>query len=170
MKKLLITLLVIGLAAPYTCIAQVNPKAEKEAIKSVINAEKEAYVDQDLKKIDGVWLQDTTSRKIYTGENGFWEIKGWAALHNENKTNVAEERADISGIDFKFTNFDIVLYDNTAMVYHDANVTGTYKEEEVDIMQKRILHMVKEDGNWKIDLMFMYTMPGEDEESSEDND
>lgn len=166
MKKLMITLLALSMMAAYPSKGQVNQKAEKKAIITVIENEKEAFFEGNLENIDGTWKQDTASRKIYSGPNGFWEIKGWTALHNENKENLKEGRDDVSGMNLDFTNYDIVLYDNTALVYHDATWKGSYEGNEVYGMQKRILHMVKLDGKWKIDLMFMYTMPEKTEDTS----
>ncbi|MBN1133071.1 MAG: nuclear transport factor 2 family protein [Bacteroidales bacterium] len=173
MKKLLLSVIVFGLVAGYSCQGPVDPEAEKEAIKAVIETEKAAFFEQDLEKIDGTWKQDTLSRKIYADSEGYWEIKGWKALQDENKQNLREDRGDFSKVDLKFTDYEIVLYDNTALVFHVSNWSGIYQGEELLLVQKRILHLVKEDGSWKIDLMFMYRMPGEDEEdedSAEESD
>jgi hypothetical protein len=42
--------------------------------------------------------------------------------------------------------------------------------EEINGEQKRILHMVKDEGGWKFDLMAMYRLPMEKEDRAEDSD
>ena len=39
--------------------------------------------------------------------------------------------------------------------------------EEINMVQARILHLVKVEGKWKIDLMAMYNIPDKEEADDE---
>jgi hypothetical protein len=59
-------------------------------------------------------------------------------------------------------------------VYHDIQWTGKIGDVAIDEKQNRIVHLVKEDGSWKIDLIVQLSVPDgfEDSEitvSPEDN-
>lgn len=151
----LFTILFICLVA-ISCNVVTNTEKEEEAIIAVIEEEKDAFFEGDLDKINGVWKQDSTSRKIYMSPDGSWVIKGWAELSKENEHNLREDRSDLSGIDALYTDYDVTIFGNTAMVYHDATFEGIYEGKEISRIQERVLHLVKVNGIWKIDQMVIH--------------
>ena len=163
MKTSIPVLFIFLLLTGYSCKESVDPEAEKAAIIAVIEAEQEAYFEQDLEKMIGTWKQDTSSRKILSGRGheDYIEIRGWTALYEENKKNLSLLPGALDGIQLTNSSIEIQLYTNTALVYHDAIWSGSFEDEEWAWVQKRILHLVKVDTAWKIDLMYMYNMPDE---------
>jgi hypothetical protein len=57
------------------------------------------------------------------------------------------------------SNFDINVYDNTALVFHETNWSAKYHGTPVHLDQTKILHLVKVEGKWKLDLMAIYQIP-----------
>ena len=53
----------------------------------------------------------------------------------------------------------INIYGHTALVLHDSEHQITDHGNESTLNMRRILHLVKVDEEWKIDLMSMYFMP-----------
>lgn len=72
-----------GTAAPRT--ATPVPASDEEAIRQMINAECEALVQQDVDRLQGLWLEngvttDAMHTKDNTGDDSTW--KGWSALRD----------------------------------------------------------------------------------------
>ena len=70
----------------------------------------------------------------------------------EIKWNVPMEPA-------RYSNFTINVYGNTALVLLDSNHNIKNQDEASTLKMRRILHMVKVDGDWRIDFMAMYFLP-----------
>ena len=58
-----------------------------------------------------------------------------------------------------FSNYAVNIYDNTALVYHDIHWTGKFQGVRIDEKAYRIVHLVKKDGTWKIDLIIQISVP-----------
>jgi hypothetical protein len=153
---LLIPLLIAG----YSCNKVVNKDKQIEAIKAVIEEEKEGYLDQDAATMGASWTQNENSRRLYLSRDGIQEVSGWSEIDEENKKNAASDmwyHAD--GVNAQFSDYEFVLYGNTAMVYCTTTWSGFYHGRKLNAKQKRILHFVKENGEWKYDLMAIYGIP-----------
>ncbi len=159
MKKLIFALIAFSLLAGVCCQEKSGIKKEKKAIKAVIVKEKAAYFEQDLSRLDDSWIQESSSRKLFMTPNGITELDGWAKIHQNNVEAIERERNE-SEEPAQYSNFTINVYGNTALVFHDSNHKIKIQEEENILKMRRILHMVKIDGEWKIDLMAMYFTPG----------
>lgn len=163
--KHLISLVTVILLALSSCEAKIDIVKEKEAIKAVIEEERAAFFDRDFSRVEATWKQESTSRKIYMFEqNGAWifgELKGWTEIAKSDKENIDEGDFwnDIEDWDNEYFNIDINVYGNTALVFHDAKFSGKQQGEEIDDRDKRILHLVKIGGKWKLDLMALYGIP-----------
>lgn len=162
MKKLLIIACSFLFAAFLfnACQPAVDIEKEKEAIIAVIDTEKNAYFERDISKIEAIWMQDSTSRKMYMTPEGLYYFNGWSEVYNHDKENAESDMwNDMEDISVDFSNYEINIYNNTAVVLCNSRWTGKYKGEPIDMDQKRILHLVKVDGSWKFDLMAMYRIP-----------
>jgi hypothetical protein len=158
MKKLLFGLIAISLLAVVCCQDESGIEKEKRAIKAVIEREKIAYYLQDLSGMDDSWIQEASSRKLFMTPHGITELEGWTEIQQHNLEESERERnqAEESAL---YSNFTINVYDNTALVFHDSNHMIKDHEDESILKMRRILHMVKVDEEWKIDLMAMYFIP-----------
>lgn len=158
MKKILLALCTCTLLAVVCCQDESGIEKEKKAIKAVIEAEKLAYYTQDLAGMDKAWVQDPSSRKMFLTSHGITEIIGWDDIH-QNHIEAIERDWDEHIETVKYTNYSINIYGNTAMVLHDSEHQITDHGNESILNMRRILHLVKVNEEWKIDLMSMYFMP-----------
>jgi hypothetical protein len=158
MKKLLFASIALGLLAIVCCQDESGIEKEKKAIKAVIEGEKSAYYRQDLASMDNAWVQEPSSRKLFMTPHGITELEGWDQIHQNHLEESERERTDLAET-AQFTNYSINIYGNTALVHHDSHHKFIVQNEQSLLKMKRIVHMVKIEGEWKIDLMAMYFHP-----------
>jgi hypothetical protein len=166
MKKIIISIGPVLLTTLMfnACLPVVDVEQEKEAIMAVIEAEKDAYFERDITKVEAVWVQDSTSRKMYMTPEGLYYFNGWSEIYKHDKENTESDMwDDMEDIQVEFLNYEFNIYNNTALVFCNSRWNGMYKGEPLDMDQKRILHFVKVDGSWKYDLMAMYRIPEKSE-------
>ena len=169
MKRYLFLVIAIILWAGTSC--QVSIEKEKEAIKAVIEEEQAAYFDRDIDRLEATWIQKSTSRKMFMSSSGVTEINGWIEINKSDREQMTLERQEATkNLTNQYLNYNINVYDNTALVFHDAKWSGKYLGEEINFEQKRILHLVKIEDVWKLDLMAVYGIPQEKEITKEDPD
>lgn len=158
MKKFLIVLLACGLLAVVCCQDQSGIEKEKKAIIAVIEAEKTAYYMQDLAGLDNSWVQESSARKLFLTSHGITELTGWEEIHQNNVEAIERDwNEHIETV--QYSDYSINLYGNTALVLHDSEHEITDHGNKSLLMMRRIIHLVKIDEEWKIDLMAMYFMP-----------
>ena len=78
-----------------------------------------------------------------------------------------DRRDNLDFVKVNDSNFDINVYGNTALVFHDTQWSAKYHGTPVYMDQTKILHLVKVEGKWKIDLMAMYNIPDKEEADDE---
>ena len=158
MKKILLALFTCSLLAVVCCQDENGIEKEKKSIITVIEAEKTAYYKQDLAGLNESWIQEPSSRKIFLTTHGITELIGWNEIH-QNNIEAIERDWNEHVETARYSNYSINVYGNTAVVFHDSEHQITNQEEESILNMKRILHLVKIDDEWKIDLIAMYFMP-----------
>jgi len=158
MKKFLLALFAFSLLAVVCCQDESGIEKEKKSIIAVIEAEKSAYYNQDLSGLDESWVQESSSRKLFLTSHGITELTGWKEIH-QNNTEAIERDWNEHVETVQYSNYSIEVYGTTALVYHNSEHKITDHAEESILNMKRILHLVKIDDEWKIDLMAMYFMP-----------
>lgn len=158
MKKYLLVLLACSLLAVVCCQDESAIEKEKKAIISALEAEKTAYYTQDLTALDASWIQESTSRKLFLTSHGITEIAGWNDIH-QNHVEAIERDWDEHLETVQYSNYSIRIYGSTALVLHDSEHKITDHGEESVLNMRRIVHLVKVEEGWKIDLMTMYFMP-----------
>lgn len=176
MKKYLHSLIAVCLLAGISCQQETDIEKEKEAIIAVIEEEWDAWFKFDIDRLNAIWYQGASSRKIdvckYCGTN---EFIGWDDISKENKRMVIPTPEKIENrkkLTAQFTNYDINVFGNTALAYHESTWSGLRSGEPFHFEEHRILHFQKIDGEWKIDLLTHYTFPEEvtDEVTDEETD
>ena len=158
MKKYLLALIACALLAVVCCQDASTIEKDKKAIISVIEAEKTAYYTQDLAALDASWVQESSSRKLFLTTHGITELSGWDDIH-QNNLDAIERDWDEHPETARYTNYSINVYGNTALVLHDSEHRITDHDQESILNMRRIIHLVKVDEEWKIDMMAMYFMP-----------
>ena len=165
MKKYLISLIVLVFLAGTSCQEKIDIEKEKEAIIAVNEEERNAFFDHDITRLEAIWVQEPTSQRVFTSENTLTILNGWTEISTNYRESMdADWWNDYEDLMANFSNYEINVYDNTALVYHDIKFTGKYLGEETETNQKRVLHFVKIDGTWKIDFTAQLTIPIEKEE------
>ncbi len=158
MKKYLLAVLACSLLAVVCCQDESGIEKEKKAIIAVIEAEKIAYYSQDLAGLDDPWIKEPSSRKMFLTTHGITEITGWDAIHQHNVEAVERDWSEhVETV--QYSNYSIEVYGSTALVFHDSEHQITDHGNESMLTMRRILHLVKIDEEWKIDMMAMYFMP-----------
>ena len=95
---------------------------------------------------------------MFLTSHGITELIGWEDIH-QNHMEAIERDWDEHIETVQYTNYSIKIYGNTALVLHDSEHQITDHGNESILNMRRILHLVKVDEEWKIDLMSMYFMP-----------
>ncbi len=159
MKKYLWIFIAIAFFASHSCQETIDIEKEKEAVIAVNEEERDSYLDRDLSRLEAVWIQEPTSKRIFTSSrlDGWKEIRAnyEAAINNDDWW---ENMEDISA---SFSGYEVNIFDNTALLYHDIHWTGKSEGDLIDMKQKRIVHLVKVDGTWKFDLIVQLSVPEE---------
>ena len=163
MKNLLCLLFTLGLIAGNSCNSTLDPEKETKAVKAVIEEERAAFFDRDFSRIEAIWIQESTSRKYYMNQIGMTNLTGWAELGEDDKGAIENDDLweNYKNPGVEYSNMNILIYENTALVFHDAQWSGNYMGEDMKMRQARTLHLVKVNGKWKFDLMSMYNLPEE---------
>ena len=153
MKKYLITLIVFSLIASVSCKDKVD--IEKEAVIAANEEERDAFMARDLSRLEAIWIQEPSSRRVFTSSSGPSVLDGWNEIYSNYEGDINnKEMWESSGNVFaSFFNYDIQVYGNTALAYHDMQWSGKIEGEEIGWRGKRIVHFVKADGAWKINLI-----------------
>ncbi|MFC2080235.1 hypothetical protein ACFLRQ_02035 [Bacteroidota bacterium] len=158
MKKRIYILIALALFAGHSCQEAIDIEKEKEAIIAIIEEERNAWFDKDIDRINAVWYQGPESRKIdvckYCGTNTFI---GWTEIHKENLAMVNKPPSEIKNVAVQYSDYNIIVSDNTALAYHIGTWTGILDGEDWHFVEKRILHFRKIDGEWKFDLLAHYS-------------
>lgn len=158
MKKFLLALFAFSLLAVVCCQDESGIEKEKKAIIAVIEAEKTAYYTQDLSGLDESWVQESSSRKLFLTSHGITELDGWNEIHQNNTEAIGRDwNEHVETV--QYLNYSINVYGNTALVLHDSEHKITDHDKESVLNMRRIIHLVKIDDEWKIDLLAMYFMP-----------
>ena len=84
-------------------------------------------------------------------------LKGWSDIYSNYKEGAGSE--SFKDLKVTFTNYQINIYENTALIYHDIDWSGKYNREDFSMKQKRVGHLVKKGGKWKFDFLSMMTIP-----------
>ena len=148
-----------------SCSGPVDLKVEEDTIRAVIEEEKDGYLTRDVERIRKTWIQDSNSRKIFLSERGVTYLNGWEMVDNDHiRASESEMWDNVEDLGVEFSDYEYNITGNTAVVFFNSAWSGICYERELDYVQKRILHLVKVNGNWKLDLMTIFTVPDESQE------
>lgn len=147
-----------------SCNTSANLDVEKDAIRAVIEKEKDGYLNRDVDRIRETWIQDSGSRKIFLSERGMTYLNGWEMVDNDHiRASESEMWDNVQDLGVEFSDYEFNIQGSTALVIFNSTWSGICYGRELDYVQERILHLVKVDGQWKLDLMTIFTIPDENE-------
>lgn len=154
-----------------TCQVQVDIEKEKQAVIAVIEEERNAYFDRDISRLEVIWVQDSASKRIFRSETALIILNGWDEINANYREDIETDIwKDYEDLKADFSNYEINVYNNSALAYHDIIWSGKYLGDQVSAVQKRVLHFVKIDGIWEIDFIAQITIPSQLEEISEESE
>jgi hypothetical protein len=147
--------------AGHSCQEAIDIAEEEAAVITVNEEEQDAYFDRDLSRLEAVWVLEPTSRRVFTT----LKLVGWDQIRSnyEEAINNSEWWETTEDISASFSDYRVNMYDNTALIYHDIQWSGKRDGSLIDVKQERIVHLVKKNGSWKIDLIVQLSVPAEEE-------
>ena len=77
MKKLLFTLIAVGLLVTAYSQEKIDIEKEKEAIEAVIHEETNAFYDKDFERFAATYVQDETNVRLYSSKESYLYTVGW---------------------------------------------------------------------------------------------
>ena len=149
----MLSVLFTGLFSP-VALAQ---SLEEEAIKAVIEAETQAYLDRDAESWKSHWRQDPTASRTFVLSNLFEEVKGWDKFSPEI-IKYLEETPVNKDVKFINSNYNTFSNGDMAVVNYEQRffIPEAVPKRESKSKQQRVL--VKQDGQWKILSMTVFEM------------
>jgi hypothetical protein len=143
-----------------TQVETIDLESEKDAIIVVNEKERDAFFDKEMTRLEDVWVQEAGSKRILSSEKSLSIINGWSEIRANYQNDLEADRwEDYEDLWADFSNYEINVYTNSALVYHDILWTGKHLGEAFENESKRILHLVKKDGTWKISFIGQLKVP-----------
>jgi len=160
MKQYLFVLIAFSLMAGTSCQTTIDIEKEKEAIIAVIETERDAYYEGDLDRMEAAYYHDPVCRKMTMKVDTIYLAVGWSEISAKIRSSMTPEKVkDREDVAAEYLKYEINIYGNTALVYHDVLYSGMWKGQFASAEEKRILHLQKIDGEWKINLMARNMLP-----------
>lgn len=142
------------------CQPQIDVEAAKKSIIAVNEEERDAYFAKDIARLEKVWVQEPASKRYFSSERSLTILDGWAEIKADYQEDFeAEWWDDYEDVKADFSNYEIHVHGNSAIVYHDILWTGKHLGEPFESTQKRILFLVNLDGTWKMSFTAQLTVP-----------
>ncbi len=155
-QLLMAVFLVVLILPSCTGPAGGDPEVEKEAVKAVIEEEKAAFYAADLDRIAATWVDDNSGRKVVIKGDEIGETIGTDAILENDRAALAREIDGETQWDSDYLNYDIHVYGESALAYFVSRHRATTAEGSMETRFRRMVHLVKKDGKWKMDMMTLY--------------
>jgi ketosteroid isomerase-like protein len=140
-----------------SCKAKIDSEKEKEAIKTLISNETQAFIQKDTAKLFSYYVKDDNQTRFTMHCDTFQLYRGWgeisALLKNPDFTNVTNIKATKDFIQVK------IIGDAAWAIYKD---NWSYDNKGTHISGALLCTMVleKKTDGWKISA-FSFFVPGE---------
>jgi hypothetical protein len=171
MKKTFITLsfLLLFMCLYNGCQPKVDIEAAKKAIITINEEERDAFFAKDITKLADIWLQDPGSKRYFTSGNSLTILNGWTEIKADYQEDFESDWWEsYENIKADFSNYEIQVFDNSALVYHDITWSGKYLGEAFENVQKRVIHLIKKNETWKISFIAQLTVPAKEQDIEEE--
>jgi len=159
MEKRAIVLLSLAFLFVISCQDKIDIEKEKEAIKTVIIAETDAFDNQDYNGVIAHMVQDSTFIRMSTGKYEHTGVAGW-----DNMAHWYHEFATADLSDYKVererSNWKIKIYPECAWVVYDQVTRYVYKGQKDYRTTKEIRFLEKINGQWKINFLHVIYLSG----------
>ncbi|MFC1539506.1 nuclear transport factor 2 family protein [Candidatus Latescibacterota bacterium] len=165
MKNLIYVFTALILVSIVACTGTIDIQKEEEAIKAVMEEEKDAYFNQDFNTISASWVQKPSSVKIFMIESGPTEYVGWEKISAGDKEALSQVVPNFKNMTVTFSDYVFDINNNNAWVMCKATWDGLYNDQQMHFEQKRIQTFEKDGGKWKFTLIAIYAIPQVDLEA-----
>ena len=122
---------------------------EEEAIKAVLLAETQAFVDRDADDWQATWLRDNRASRTLVESNFMEDVTGWNNFGPEFMKwlmmNPATEQQE-----FTYSNYKVHTSGNMAWVSYDLRLVFPHATPRREEKSKEVRVLVKDRGLWKI--------------------
>jgi hypothetical protein len=134
-----------------SCKPKVNTQKEEEAIKAVINAETQAWIDKDPEKMKQYYVQDKYQTRLNIQDSIYSITTGWAK--RATAIDTLAKYADWVGVDqFKVGKEFLVIKikDNSAWAILKETQNMIYNGSPATAVSIINVMLEKTDNDWKI--------------------
>jgi hypothetical protein len=135
----------------FSCKSKVDSVSDEEAIKTVINAETQAWIDKDPEKQKQYFIHDQYQTRINIQDSVYYLTQGWDKRSTEIDT--VTKYTDWVGVDqFKVEKEFLVtkVMGNTAWTILKETQTMTYYGSPATSISLIYIVLEKVDKQWKI--------------------
>ena len=135
----------------YSCKPKVDLEAEKEAIRSVINAETQAWIDKNPERMKEYYIHDAYQTRLNIQDSIFSITTGWD--RRSPAIDTLAKYADWVGVDqFKVQKDFLVIKvkDNTAWAILQETQDMVYNGSPAKAVSIINVMLEKHEDNWKI--------------------
>ena len=147
MKKYLWTFVVVILFAGTSCEEKIDIEKEKEAIKTVIFDESQAYMQQDTARLFSYYIKDVNQTRLATSCDTIQFYRGWGEISTLFKN------ADFTGYSNIKNSKDFInikVIGNVAWAMYKDIWTGNYYETPMESTLYCTMILEKVANEWKI--------------------
>ncbi len=150
MKKIIFSILALSLiAGNIYCQEKIDIKAEKKAIKKVVQAALDAIKAGDYDAEVATWVHSPYIVRR--------DIVGWDSVsvyYQKMFKRWIDEPENFQSRVFTASNFDIYINGNFASVFHDEHFEGIVEGEELTYDARPHKYLEKIEGEWKVITLF----------------
>ena len=147
MKKYLWAIVVVILFAGISCQEKIDIEKEKEAIKTVISDESQAYMQQDTAKLFSYYIKDDNQIRLATSCDTIQLYRGWGEISSLLKNADFTGYSDIKNSkDF----INIKVIGNVAWAMYKDIWTANYDETTTKSILYCTMILEKDANEWKI--------------------
>ena len=127
MKKYLWIVIGLTLFTGYSCQETIDVELEKEAIKSVIEEETQAFLNRDFDRLSATYVQEETNTRLSSSADSYSLTIGWDEIEPLFK-GYFEDNPEPSTDKYVKDNYKIQVYKKSAWVVNDE--TGLFSRKE----------------------------------------
>ena len=165
MKKIFWTFFIVIVLAGNSCNEKIDIEKEKTAIIAIIEAETEAFFDNDINRLASFHVQDESNTRLTATKSGYTYDVGWEKI-NSFFLDYFENEAEPGNFYEVKKNYNIKVYGESALAVFDND----YYNGEDELLSSSIHaeFLEKVNGEWKIVFYTsIYSSTWEDEEKVE---
>ena len=148
MRRIFISLLVIGMFGATCAPETIDVEAEKAAIRQLIERRYNEYNNKDFDGWASTIVNGQNTHMYWATKSGYGERIGWDVIGSYFK-KVMEDNPEPSPREHVFENFNYRIWKDTAFVTFDYYTEGNKEEDPDFIPTKNIYVFEKTEEGWK---------------------